>query len=126
MNELETPEGKLLFLVYEMHQRGEISQKDRGILKGTPRPESDMIVTANINLLEKYREYDNNGTELTLKNSLRSLLWNKKHESTPPPTLRRNRNRRSVECLKFRHQEEDRCEDPQQTDPAHTGKGART
>lgn len=83
MNELETPEGKLLYLVYEMHQRGEIGQRDRGILKGSQLIDLDMIVNANPNLLEKYHEYDNNGTELTLKNSLRSLLWNKKHESTP-------------------------------------------
>jgi len=82
MNELDTPEGKLLYLVYEMHHRGEIGQRDRGILKGHESSDLDMIVNANPSLLEKYREYDNNGTELTLKNSLCSLLWNKKNEST--------------------------------------------
>jgi len=90
MNELDTPEGKLLYLVYEMHQRGEISQRDRGILKGPELCELDMIVNANPSLLDKYREYNNNGTELTLKNGLRSLVWNKKHESTPIANLEDN------------------------------------
>jgi hypothetical protein len=59
---LETPEGKLLFLVYEMYQRSEISQRDRYILKGICSLKLDMIISANPALLEKYREYDNNGT----------------------------------------------------------------
>jgi hypothetical protein len=45
-----------------MYQRSEISQRDRYILKGICSLKLDMIISANPALLEKYREYDNNGT----------------------------------------------------------------
>lgn len=106
MNDLETPEGKLLYLVYDMQQRGDISQRDRGILKGSGGLYTDMIINANPIMLEKYREYDNNGTELTLKNSLRSLLWNKKHESNDFSLPRRQCYLRGIKCLLQRHEEE--------------------
>lgn len=35
MNSLDTPEGKLLYIVHEMYKANEITAKKRGYLKGT-------------------------------------------------------------------------------------------
>jgi len=62
MEGMSTFIGKMLYFVAQMYQQKQISQKERGILKGMFYHDLDLIIGNSKYILNAYEQYLNEGT----------------------------------------------------------------
>lgn len=62
MEGMSTFIGKMLYFVAQMYQQKQISQKERGVLKGMFYDDLDLIIGNSKYILNAYEQYLNEGT----------------------------------------------------------------